>query len=331
MRFAKGMFRTKTAGGSGGSPASGNRSTLLVKGLLGLLLVYLVLCLLVGWYWNREPGTMALVPAVPVQSDMVEGEMTVATVKALMTTLLEKPGGYLSNDIMPPGVWLDNMPNWEFGVLVQVRDFTRAMRRDMARSQSQSAEDPDLAKAEPLFHFDNKSWIMPATESEYRQGLKSLNRYAARLDSGDADFYARADNLGSWLGDVSTRLGSLSQRLSASVGQAPVTDGSRPREQTPWLEIDDVFYESRGSAWALMHLLRAVEVDFADIIAKKNAQASLQQIIRELEATQEPLWSPMVLNGGGFGVLANHSLVMANYLSRANAALIDLRRLMEQG
>ncbi|MBL4610037.1 DUF2333 family protein [Halopseudomonas sp.] len=331
MRFAKGMFRTKTAGGSAGSPASGHRSTLLVKGLLGLLLVYLVLCLLVGWYWNREPGIMPLVPAVPVQSDMVEGEMTVATVKALMTTLLEKPGGYLSNDIMPPGVWLDNMPNWEFGVLVQVRDFTRAMRRDMARSQSQSAEDPDLAKAEPLFHFDNKSWIMPATESEYRQGLKSLNRYAERLNSGDADFYARADNLGSWLGDVSTRLGSLSQRLSASVGQAPVTDGSRPREQTPWLEIDDVFYESRGSAWALMHLLRAVEVDFADIIAKKNAQASLQQIIRELEATQEPLWSPMVLNGGGFGVLANHSLVMANYLSRANAALIDLRRLMEQG
>jgi hypothetical protein len=325
------MFRTKTAGGSAGSPASGHRSTLLVKGLLGLLLVYLVLCLLVGWYWNREPGIMPLVPAVPVQSDMVEGEMTVATVKALMTTLLEKPGGYLSNDIMPPGVWLDNMPNWEFGVLVQVRDFTRAMRRDMARSQSQSAEDPDLAKAEPLFHFDNKSWIMPATESEYRQGLKSLNRYAERLNSGDADFYARADNLGSWLGDVSTRLGSLSQRLSASVGQAPVTDGSRPREQTPWLEIDDVFYESRGSAWALMHLLRAVEVDFADIIAKKNAQASLQQIIRELEATQEPLWSPMVLNGGGFGVLANHSLVMANYLSRANAALIDLRRLMEQG
>ena len=64
---------------------------------------------------------------------------------------------------------------------------------------------------------------------------------------------------------------------------------------------------------------------------RKNAQTSLQQIIRELEATQEPLWSPVILNGGGFGMLANHSLVMANYLSRANAALIDLRRLLEQG
>lgn len=331
MKFGKGIFGSKSTGGSGGSPATDQRFTLLVKGLLGLLLIYLVLCVFIGWYWNREPGIMPLVPAVPAQTDMVEGEMTVATVEALMETLLSKPGGYLSNDIMPPGVWLDNMPNWEFGVLVQIRDITRAMRRDMARSQSQSAEDADLARAEPRFHFDNRSWIMPATESEYRDGLTALNSYAKRLRADDAEFYARADNLGSWLGDVSTRLGSLSQRLSASVGQAPVTDGSRPREQTPWLEIDDVFYESRGSAWALVHLLRAVEIDFADIIAKKNAQASLQQIIRELEATQEPLWSPMVLNGGGFGVLANHSLVMANYLSRANAALIDLRRLMEQG
>jgi len=39
----------------------------------------------------------------------------------------------------------------------------------------------------------------------------------------------------------------------------------------------------------------------------------------------------MVLNGSGYGMLANHSLVMANYLSRASAALIDLRQLLSQG
>ncbi|MCF3997434.1 DUF2333 family protein, partial [Pseudomonas aeruginosa] len=42
-------------------------------------------------------------------------------------------------------------------------------------------------------------------------------------------------------------------------------------------------------------------------------------------------WSPMVLNGSGYGILANHSLVMANYISRANAAVIDLRQLLSQG
>ena len=83
--------------------------------------------------------------------------------------------------------------------------------------------------------------------------------------------------------------------------------------------------------WALSHLLRAIEVDFADVLAKKNATVSVRQIIRELEASQEPLWSPMVLNGSGFGMWANHSLVMANYISRANAAVIDLRQLLSQG
>jgi len=101
--------------------------------------------------------------------------------------------------------------------------------------------------------------------------------------------------------------------------------------KTPWMQIDDVFYETRGSAWALLHLLKAVETDFHDILSKKNALISLRQIIRELEATQATVWSPIILNGGGFGFFANHSLVMANYISRANAAVIDLRQLLIQG
>jgi len=279
---------------------------------------------------------------------MVVGYTTVETLKEVVGTLLNKPGGYLSNDIFPPGLWLDNMPSWEYGVLVQTRDLSRALRKDFARSQSQSTEDADLARAEPRFNFDNKSWALPSSESEYAEGIKSLDRYLARLsaEQPNAQFYARADSLNNWLGDVSTRLGSLSQRLSASVGRvklntniktaSALAPGEAPQvdeevQETPWLQIDNVFYEARGQAWALSHILRAIEVDFADVLAKKNATVSVRQIIRELEATQEALWSPMVLNGSGFGVLANHSLVMANYISRANAAIIDLRQLLAQG
>src|SRR5699024_11985837 len=100
---------------------------------------------------------------------------------------------------------------------------------------------------------------------------------------------------------------SLSQRLSASVGKTRLYsdedraavnapgDSSLQEEavKTPWLQIDNVFYEARGQAWALSHFLRAIEIDFADVIAKKNATTSVRQIIRELEAAQEPLWSPM--------------------------------------
>jgi hypothetical protein len=39
----------------------------------------------------------------------------------------------------------------------------------------------------------------------------------------------------------------------------------------------------------------------------------------------------MVMNGSGFGLVANHSLVMASYIARANAGIIDLRGLLTQG
>ena len=92
-----------------------------------------------------------------------------------------------------------------------------------------------------------------------------------------------------------------------------------------------MFYEARGQTWALVHLLKAVEHDFAAVLEDKNARVSLQQIIRELEETQHAIWSPVILNGSGFGFVANHSLVMASYISRVNAALIDLRSLLDRG
>jgi len=349
--------RAGSAKGPAPEPKSANRSylrnVLMSRAVLSVLGLYLLVTGALGWYWSEEPALFpvqqnAQLAAEKEGKQMVVGYTTVETLKTVAGTLINKPGGYISNDRFPPGLWMDNMPSWEYGVLVQVRDLTRALRKDFARSQSQSAEDTDLAKAEPRFNFDNKSWVLPSSESEYQEGINSLSRYEARLSDPNqrgALFYARADNLNNWLGDVATRLGSLSQRLSASVGRVKLntslkTEALAPGEvpqldeevvETPWMQIDNVFYEARGQAWALSHLLRAIEVDFADVLAKKNATVSVRQIIRELEASQEPVWSPMILNGSGFGILANHSLVMANYISRANAAVIDLRQLLNQG
>jgi len=314
----------------------------------------LVLLLLFGmWWYNHEPDIFD--PAERAKAHMLEhdhapvpGYATTAVLIDVTDVLLTKRGGYLSNDIMPPWILLDNVPNWEFGALTQIRDLARAMRNDFSRSQSQSAADPDLEQADPLYHYDSERWIPPATEGRYEKARNHVEAYLDRLSDPaepNAQFYARADNLADWLSIVEKRLGSLSQRLSASAGQrrfntdlageteARQSTGS-PQEvevKTPWLEIDDVFYETRGTTWVLIHFLRAMEVDFRDVLEKKNATASFRQIIRELEATQEPLRSPMVLNGSKFGALANHSLVMANYVARANAAIIDLRFLLSEG
>ena len=331
----------------------GVSSSLIVRTAGGVVAVYLVIVIFLGWWWDYEPDFFDVVEnanrAAAERGDrVVTGYVTTETIAHLAETLMDKRGGFLSNDIFPPGVWMDNVPNWEFGVLVQIRDMARAMRIDLSRSQSQSIEDPDLSEAEGKFFWDNSSWIFPETEDEYRDGIAFLDGYLGRLSDSSqtgAQFYARADNLANWLAGVETRLGSLSQRLSESVGKRQLdlsaagdtaatsaTDIPEDTEvKTSWFEIDDVFYEARGHAYALIHILKAVEHDFGSVLEDKNARVSLQQIIRELEATQEAIWSPLILNGSGFGFLANHSLVMSSYISRVNAALIDLHSLLAQG
>jgi len=335
-------------------PASGQTSDHVLSRIIPAVIVVIILFqLILSFLWNTEPDRFDPVQfaaqlANERNEDLATGYITTAALIKVSETLLEKRGGYLSNDVLPPSVFMDNIPSWEFGTLSQIRDLTLALRNDITRSQSQSIEDKDMVTVENQFRIDSTSWMLPPAESEYHKATQGLYSFLTRLsddNTQDAQFYARADNLSEWLGLVNKRLGSLSQRLSASVGQARInTDlagdanaqqstptGKIVEVKTPWFEIDNVFYEARGSAWALSIFLRAIETDFQDILNKKNAQVSVQQIIRELEATQDTVWSPVILNGGGFGVFANHSLVMANYISRANAAVIDLQQLLKQG
>ncbi|MFB0980543.1 MAG: DUF2333 family protein [Alteromonadaceae bacterium] len=306
-----------------------------------------------GMYWSFEPNQLDIKAEVTQDAaadgvNPVIGYTTTTALIRVTETLLNKPGGYLSNDALPPSVFLDNIPAWELGALEMSRDMALVMRQEFSRSQSQSVENNHLKVAQPQYNIDHKSWAMPSTESEYNKAVNELYAYRKALtdvNSQAAQFYARSDNLRDWIQEVNKRLGSYSQRLSASVGREQLnTDlaGDSVAQQstytqssvelkTSWWDIDDEFYEARGACWALLHFLRAVEIDFNDVLEKKNAKVSVQQIIRELEASQESIWSPMILNGDGFGLLANHSLVMANYISRANAALIDLNDLLSQG
>ncbi len=312
-----------------------------------VLAAVLLLNIAVGIYWSRMPDVFWVSHSIDDER-IVVGYSTTDSLIRVAETLLDKPGGYLSNDRMPPSVFLDNIPSWEYGVLQQVRDLARVIRNDHSRSQSQSKENPEIAAAEPRFFFDRNSWILPPTESEYRDAIAGFKKYRDQLmddSSTDAQFYARADNLREWLSQVEKRLGSLTRRLGDSVavnrintdlaGDPAAEASNRQADtvdvKTSWFEVDDVFFEARGASWALVHFFRAAEFDFAQVLADKNAESSVRQIIRELEASLQPLRSPMILNGSGYGLFANHSLVMANYLARANTAVINLRDLLDQG
>lgn len=328
------------------------RTRWLLRAATAVVAIYAIVILALMFWWSYEPDQFDVVKfaqerAGQHQQQVVTGAVVTGALIGSAETLLDKRGGYISNDKFPPGLFMDNVPNWEFGVLTATRDLAREMRNKFSRSQSQSEEDKDLQEADPLFSSPNDRWLLPSSEGQYRKAIDHVDGYLLRLGKNDpngAQFFARADSLADYLDTVSTRLGSLSQRLSASVGQlqlqgdAPV-DPNAPQSspktpqvvQTPWDKIDDIFYESRGYSWALLEQLKAIEVDFAPILERKNAMVSLKQVIRELQESQKPVMSPIILNGSPFGFFANHSLVMANYVSRANAAIIDLKSLLNRG
>jgi len=329
-----------------------------------LVLVVLVVLFILGAWWGSEPDQFnvqeeALERAKETNTtEMPLGYTYANTLAHIADVLLHKSGGYITNDVAPPGVLLDNISSWEFGALVMLRDATSALRNHFARDQSQSAEDADLAVAEPYFYYEHNSWALPSTEAEYEKGIEALHKYMLRLQKYGGpvkrgQFYARADNLAQYVEVVIKRLGGLSTRLSASVAGAEIIPGlavlepgtaetgvtGEAREtktvpivaQTPWLEIDNVFYEARGASWALLHILRAIKHDFHDILLDKRAMNTVDIMIKSFENALAPILSPMVLNGSGYGLFANYSLSLATYIARANAAALDLRDIMNRG
>jgi len=110
-----------------------SRWTKTIAASIGILFLFLVV---LGMYWSPTPKVFWVNEYADDQKSVV-GYSTTNTVIRVAETLLDKRGGYISNDRFPPGLWLDNMPNREKGGLTHVRDLSRAKRNDFSRSQSQ--------------------------------------------------------------------------------------------------------------------------------------------------------------------------------------------------
>ena len=118
----------------------------LKKGIISGLLIFSFLLWLVSIYWGWMPSTYNVKTKTAEIAELnhhkiVAGYTTTSTLIELSSWLIEKPGGFLTNDVTPPALLMDNMPAFEYGVLEQVRDLALVMRLDFSRSQSQSTGD----------------------------------------------------------------------------------------------------------------------------------------------------------------------------------------------
>lgn len=124
---------------------------------------------------------------------------------------------------------------------------------------------------------------------------------------------------------------SQQSHIGAARGEEPRRRATHAcRSSCPWWQTDDVFYEGRGATWALLGLTRGLEVDFHDVLVDKNALSTFRNLEHTLAASQRPMESPMVLSGGGFGIVPNHDLGLAAYVSSAVNIARSLETLMRK-
>lgn len=292
------------------------------KPLLTLLVVYLVVTLALGIWWSRTPAPYS-VEQVPMErrgdaggEPAARGAVTVATLASIVETLYDKPGGYLRNDRLPPGLWLDNMPSWERGVLDQAKDLARAL------PSMNPSEVELLEEAVRGLSGDGLDWHRPATETHLAAAVAALDQQLMALGGMQAEGFVPGAGLRRWLADVGVRLDDLLLQLASSAGghkllRELAIDSEALPESPPWYRVDNVFFEARGTGWALVQMLEGVQRDQHDILEAAGVVEAWERLRAELAMTQRRLWSPVVMSGSGFGPFANHTLVMALHVSRA--------------
>ncbi len=272
------------------------------------------------------------------KSDAPLGSAYVTTTGSLMEHELNCGGGWLPNDIvMSPTWWLDNKQSFQLGVLEVVRYNTRVLRDALSRQRTTDSIDSDCDKAFTSFSNDPYKWIFPSAEGKYRQGIDLLAAYGQRLSLGSANFYPRSDNLiqlleqyASLLGGVNTRLlnASRTARQAAGDNMADSSDAAQD-QRVPWLKIDDNFYFARGVGYGLLHMCKAIRIDFAPVLKDKNADILMAEIIASLDETRfEPL---VITRGGKDGILASHSSNLRVFLDDARQKINSLMTILAQG
>ena len=296
---------------------------------LVVALVLLVAYPLDAWFTSHIDDDPDFGPP-PVQLHQA-GSRAVSAAIALIDQEVNQRGWTANAPWFTPTALLDNMPNYQRGMIEALGRFAFELTDQIGRARGSSEADKDLQNAAGLLQYPPDVWVWSpsvsiwptaTSQSQYRKAIKSLTAYNARLAAGQAVFDARADNLQFTLSRMAADLGSSSAVIQQHIRQ---TAGFPLETHT-----DDVFYTVKGQMYAYYIVLKGLQVDFAPIIKQRNLQepwANMMESFRDaialrplvvLDGAPDSDFFPCALCGEGF------------YLLRARTQLREITNILQQ-
>ncbi len=222
-----------------------------------------------------------------------------------------------------PASILDNMPNFQIGVISAARDMSGALKQLQNINDTQKE---DLKKAHKLLNYSPYVWLLskqssfrlaPSANTQYRKAAKSLSKFNARQD-----FLAEPADLYKILTIVCRKL----KKITAA------SEDYQREHAGDWFDFksDDIFYYNHGYAFALWQIGKALSIDYKTTILNAGAYTDWTAFTASLQQAAE--YRPLIVRNGTPQSLMtpNHLLVQNYYLMRALAAAEKIQNLLER-
>ena len=305
-------------------PRVARASAMGVVGLICLVaLYYLIGMAVVHKVWDDT--------SFEVENIDPDASRSVAITAALIHREVSVNNWVANDPFFKPGVLLDNMPNFQQGVIYALSRFALELSDQLGRTRGSSEVDKDLDKAAGLLKYPGNIWIWDLStswkptapsEDQYKAARESLLAYNKRLAAGEAMFERRADNLQATLLRFTADIGSS----SAIIDQHLTLAGGWGFDTT----VDDIFYTAKGRLYGYYMILREMGRDFDKVIADRELSSSWARMLDSLRqaASLDPI---VVVNGAPDGaVVPSHLASLGFYLLRARTQLREIVNILQK-
>jgi len=306
------------------SSTEGNKGRLIVRGLIAILVISI-------FYY---PIGMMLVHNVDdditFKIEVAKGESrSVAMAAALIEREIDLHAWVANDPWFLPGAALDNMPNFQQGIVYALSRFAIEMSDQIGRTRGSSGVDADLDKAAGLLKYAGDVWVFDfsvslaptaPSDSQYRAARKKLLSYNERLVKGEAVFDVRADSLETTLERIASDLGSGSSVIDTYIREnsGSILD----------FHADDIYYRNKGRLYAYYLLLRELREDFKTVIEGRDVMKAWDQMLMSLAtaAKAQPL---VVINADPDSFLRpSHLSAQGFYLLRARTQMKEVANIL---
>jgi hypothetical protein len=226
--------------------------------------------------------------------------------------------------------FFDNKASFQRGVNQAVRRTAIELVDTLGRVRGTSQVDFDLQTARGNLQFDEHTWYFSfspfgpktPTPSFYRSSITNLEAFNDRLESCDAVFDARADNLLQFIDRIANDIGATS---------AILRDRSE-QYNSGWFDTraDDRFWFAYGQLYGYYGILAAARYDFRDVIAQRQLGQLWSTLQEQLRAALN-IQPFIISNGAESGwLMPSHLATMGFYILRVRSNLVELRLVLDR-